>query len=161
MERAYTRISKYKTKEFVKAVPPSKIARFNMGDFTKKYAYQVSLVSDGDIQLRHNALESSRQIVNRNLLRQLSNNYYLQLRTYPHHVIRENKMLTGAGADRMQTGMAHSFGRPIGVAARVRKHQAVFSAFVNEDGVEAARFSLKKAIQRLSGNYTIVVNKKN
>ena len=35
-------------------------------------------------------------------------------------------MLTGAGADRMQTGMSQSFGKPMGRAAMVKKGQVLF-----------------------------------
>ena len=45
---------------------------------------------------------------------------------YPHNVIREHKMAVGAGADRISRGMSQAFGRPISVAARIKKGQPIF-----------------------------------
>ena len=109
VERAYTRKSKFKAKGYIKAVPNSKLVRHDMGDSKKDFKYQVHLLVREAIQIRHNALESSRQVVNRHLHKALGNNYFFKVRIHPHHVIRENKMLTGAGADRMSQGMQLSF----------------------------------------------------
>ncbi|RWW34088.1 hypothetical protein GW17_00001178, partial [Ensete ventricosum] len=38
---------------------------------------------------------------------------------HPFHVLRINKMLSCAGADRLQTGMRGAFGKPQGTCARV------------------------------------------
>ena len=50
----------------------------------------------------------------------------LKIYPFPHHIQRENKMLTGAGADRMQTGMQLSFGKPIAKSALLKKGSRVF-----------------------------------
>jgi large subunit ribosomal protein L10e len=42
-------------------------------------------------------------------------------------VLRANKMLSCAGADRLSSGMRHSYGKPIGVAARVDIGQILLS----------------------------------
>ncbi|MEM4266656.1 MAG: 50S ribosomal protein L16 [Candidatus Nanoarchaeia archaeon] len=157
VERAYTRKSKYKNKAYVKAAPISKIMKYEMGDIKKDFPVKVNLVSKQPIQIRHNALESARVVVNRHLSEALGNNFKLFLKLYPHHVLRENKMLTGAGADRMQSGMQHAFGRPVGLAARVKKGQVVFSAEVDSDGVDVARNALAMAKPRLPGKFTIQV----
>ena len=44
----------------------------------------------------------------------------MRVRAHPYHVTRINKMLSCAGADRLQTGMRHAFGKPNGLVARVR-----------------------------------------
>jgi large subunit ribosomal protein L10e len=159
IKRAYTRKSKYKYANFVKAVPFSKIVRYEMGDLKKQFSYRVDLVSRDNVQVRHNALESCRQIVNRNLIAGCGNNYKLQVRAYPHHVLRENKMLTGAGADRVQTGMQLAFGRAVGIAAQVRMGKVLMSASVDEGSIEAAKKSLQKAKPRLPGRYAITWTK--
>lgn len=160
IQRPYTRKSKFKGKGYVKAIPTSKIVRFDMGEVSKKFTHQVHLVSLQDIQIRHNSLESSRQIINRNLIEHLGgNNFYFLIRAYPHHVLRENKMITGAGADRMQTGMQLAFGRPVGIAAQVKKRKKLFTVRVNEDGVEKAKQALMKATPRIPGKYKISIEK--
>ena len=37
--------------------------------------------------------------------------FHMRLRIHPFHVVRINKMLSCAGADRLQTGMRGAFGR--------------------------------------------------
>lgn len=157
LERPYTRKSKFKHRAYVKAVPNSKVVRFDMGDVQKKYPYRVDLIAKDSLQLRHNAIESARQIVNRHLNLKLGNNYYLKIRMYPHHVLRENKMLTGAGADRMQTGMQLAFGRPVGIAAQIKRGKAIFSVKVEKENIDSAKYSLKKAMSRLPGHYGLAV----
>ena len=118
VKRAYTRKSKYKKKGYIKAIPSLKIVKFDIGNLKKKFSNEVSLYSKEKIQVRENALESARLIVNRKLNKVLgASNFHLKLRLFPHHALRENKMLTGAGADRMQTGMQRAFGKVIGSAA--------------------------------------------
>lgn len=157
--RAYTRKSKFKSKGYIKAIPPHKISRFEMGDKKQVYEYKVRLVSKNTLQIRHNSLESARQVVNRRLQDGLGNAYFLRLNVYPHHAFRENKMLGGAHADRLQTGMAHSFGKVIGTAARVKKGKDIFVAHVNQAGLDKAKEALMSATSRLPGKCMIDVQK--
>jgi hypothetical protein len=53
--------------------------------------------------------------------------FHLRVRVHPFHVLRINKMLSCAGADRLQTGMRGAFGKPFGVAARVGIGQILLS----------------------------------
>ena len=158
MKRPYTRKSKFKKKGYIKAFPDSKISRYVMGDTNKKFSYKVSLVSKDNLQIRDNAIESARLLVNRNLYEKLGpTNYRLQVNTVPHHALRENKMLGGAHADRLQTGMAHSFGKVIGIAAQVKKGKEMLSAFVDKENLDKAKEALHKANPRLPGRATIKV----
>ena len=155
VKRAYTRKSKFKTKAFIKAIPPHKIARFKMGDLLKKFNYVIELTPKKELQIRHNALESVRQVVNRKLGILLGNNYLFQIRVYPHHILREHKMLTGAGADRMSPGMSNAFGKPVGVAAQLKKGQPIFSISVDKENIDKAKAAMELAKPRLSGSYLI------
>jgi len=148
--RAYTRKSKYKNKAYVKAVPNSRIVRYHMGDVGKKFEYEINLISKDRMQVRDNALESARQVSNRRLENALGRQgYHFQIMVYPHHALRENKMLVGAGADRMQTGMQKSFGKVIGIAARLKKGQPLFKVHVDKEGLDAAKNAMRGAIHRL------------
>ncbi len=154
--RAYTRKSKFKKKSYINALPTVKIIKFNMGNVKKQFEYEINLISKEPLQIRHNALESSRMIVNRKLNEKLGTAaYYLKLRVYPHHALRENKMLTGAHADRMQTGMQRAFGKVVGIAAQVKKGKTVFSVYVDQKDLETAKSILKTATPRLPGKYLI------
>ncbi|MBS3149158.1 50S ribosomal protein L16 [Candidatus Woesearchaeota archaeon] len=156
--RPWTRKSKYKKKGFIKAIPTIKVVRYTMGDPKKEFNYTIKLISKKPHQIRHNALESSRQIVNRALNEKVGpSNYLFQINAYPHHVLRENRMLSGAHADRLQTGMSHSFGKAMGTAAQVPKGKVVFTVKVNKEFIDLARVALKTATPRLPGTYTIEI----
>jgi large subunit ribosomal protein L10e len=156
IKRAYTRHSKVRKKDFIKSIPINKIVRYDMGDPTKQFNFRIDLITKEGKQIRHNALESTRTLVNRHLVEGIGTiNYFFKVRQYPHHVLRENKMLTGAGADRMQTGMQKSFGRAIGVAAQIKRNKPLFSVFTNKENLEKARIALQMAPARLPGKYII------
>ncbi|MBT4540151.1 50S ribosomal protein L16 [Candidatus Woesearchaeota archaeon] len=150
VERPYTRKSKYRALNYVRAVPVSKIVRYDMGNLKKKYSLHMDFVSQEAFQLRHNAIESARLTCNRYLEKNLGKgNYHFKIRIYPHHVIKENPLATGAGADRMSTGMKKAFGKPIGVAAQVKKNQILFSVGVDKQHKEVAKHSLKRISYKL------------
>ena len=144
--RAYTRISKFKEKSFIRASPHINIVNFDMGNLKKKFGYQVDLVAKEPVQIRHNAMESARMTCNRLLETILGKNAYcLKIRFYPFHILRENPLAAGAGADRMSTGMKHSFGKPIGSAAQIKKGQVLFQLKVNKQHLDTAKKALKRA----------------
>jgi len=117
----YTRTSKRKSKAFIVGIPGSKIVRFVLGEKSKKFDSQVVLISEKDINLRHNCLESARIASVRFIeLKAGKNNFRLVIHPFPHHIMRENPIAAGAGADRFQKGMTHAFGKPYGRAARVK-----------------------------------------
>ncbi|MCK9568108.1 50S ribosomal protein L16 [Candidatus Pacearchaeota archaeon] len=130
----YTRISKKRQKAYIKAVPPSKIVKFRMGkrvDFEDgKLPHTLTLVTLENVQIRQNALEACRQFINKKLDEELGGQYFFRVIPFTHHVQRENKMLTGAGADRMQTGMQLSFGKTIAKAAIMKKGAPIMSLSV-------------------------------
>ncbi len=147
-KRAYTRKSKYKSLSFISAVPTSKVVKFEYGDLQRDFDNEVSLVASESRQVRHNAIESARTVIIRKL-DTLGKDYRLKIRIFPHHVLRENKMISGAGADRLQKGMQKSFGRPTGLAAQVKKGKPMFSVYVNKGGIGTANLALKAAKYRL------------
>jgi large subunit ribosomal protein L10e len=70
-------------------------------------------------------------------------------------------MLTGAGADRMSSGMAHSFGQAIGVAAQIKANSKLFSVFCQEPGIPIARKILSDVKTKIPGKKSIIVEKVN
>ena len=146
LERPYTRKSKFRKKSYIKANIHSTIVKFNMGDSKKKFPYIIRLNSKNDIQIRHNALEAARQSCNRFLETNLGKTgYYLHVKVYPHHILRENPLASGAGADRMSTGMKCSFGKSISIAARIKKGQTIFEVHIPKQNQDIARKALNRA----------------
>lgn len=165
VKRAYTRKSKVKSKSYIKTIPPNKVAKYMMGDvpgfYNKKYKNEVSLVILDHMQMRDNAIEAARQQIHRHLEAKLKGGCFFLLRAYPHHILREHRMLTGAGADRMSSGMAHSFGQAIGVAAQIKANSKLFSVFCQDSGVSAVRTILSDARTKIPGRKSIIVEKVN
>jgi large subunit ribosomal protein L10e len=156
-DTAYTR------REYISGVPGSKITQFDMGDLDAEkdeYPVVVSLEAGEACQIRHSALESARVAANRNMIKELGEeNYKMKLRVHPHHVLRENKQATGAGADRVSDGMRLSFGKPVGTAARVSNGQKIFTARVsaNVEAFDVAKDSLRRAYTKIPCPADVVV----
>lgn len=131
----YTRISKRKNKSYIKAVPAQKIVKFAMGDqpgFAQdKLPLQLTLVAEENCQIRHNALEACRQFINRKLEIAFPGQFYFRVMKFPHHIQREHRMLTGAGADRMSAGMQLSFGKAMGKSAILKTGEPIFFLALN------------------------------
>ncbi|MBU0958802.1 MAG: 50S ribosomal protein L16 [Nanoarchaeota archaeon] len=157
----FTRISKKKNKSYIKTVPPQKIVKFTMGKETLfnngKLPFQLTVISQESVQLRHNALEACRQYVNKKLEKELNGQYLFKVIPFPHHIQRENKMLTGAGADRMQTGMQLSFGKMMGKAAILKKNSKIFFVAVpSKKALEFTRHLFKQIKSKLPGRTKIL-----
>jgi len=126
-----------------------------------KLNYVLKMVSLEHVQMRDNAIEAARQYVNKLLDEKLLGQFYFGVKVFPHHILRENKMLTGAGADRMQTGMQLSFGATVGRAALVKKGKEIFIVATNSDkNIRVAREILDKIRSKLPCTVSILFEKK-
>jgi large subunit ribosomal protein L10e len=155
---AWTRFSRSKPRRsYIKAMPHADLHQFRMGAMKDDFDAVIHLVSDQSIIIRDNAIESARQSTNKYLEAHMTGAYYFLVRVFPHHVIRENKMISGAGADRLQKGMRRSFGRPTDRAARLSKGTELFTLYTYSSNVEHVRKAFDKAKRKLSGSYTLTV----
>lgn len=64
-------------------------------------------------------------------------------------VLRENKMIATAGADRLQEGMRKAFGKPIGLAARVKQGSVILELSVMAENLERAKEAMWAAGTKL------------
>ncbi len=163
--RPYTRKSAVKSKAYIKTIPPNKVVKLHMGDVkgyeSGKLNYVLKMVSLEHVQMRDNAIEAARQYVNKLLDEKLLGQFYFGVKVFPHHILRENKMLTGAGADRMQTGMQLSFGATVGRAALIKKGKEIFIVASNSDkNIRVAREILDKIRSKLPCTVSILFEKK-
>jgi large subunit ribosomal protein L10e len=153
----------YTRREYITGIPGSKIAQHNMGNLQTgpdDYPVQISLQVEEECQIRHGALEASRLSANRLLLKHVGQeNYKMVLRKFPHHVIRENKQATGAGADRVSDGMRQSFGKPVGTAARVQNGERVFTAYCSVEDAPIVKDAFRRAYNKISPPCRVVVEK--
>ena len=133
-------------KKYIHRRPASRIVNFDMGNTSGNFEIELSLVGLERCQIRHQALEAARVASNRDMTKNAGRmNYHLRIRVKPYHFLRENKMISGAGADRVQDGMRRAWGKVIGSAARVRPNQALITIRTNRQYVRAARAALMKA----------------
>ncbi|MFC6954058.1 50S ribosomal protein L16 [Halorubellus litoreus] len=152
----YREISKppYTRREYITGIPGSKIAQHKMGDAgaePEDYPVQISLRVDEELQIRHGSLEAARLSANRHMIKtQGEGNYKMILRKFPHHVIRENKQATGAGADRVSDGMRQAFGKVVGTAARIQKGERLFTLYCDVDQADAGKEAFRRAYNKIS-----------
>ncbi len=150
--QAFTRL------KYIHGSPNPKVSKFNMGDLSTQFPRRVHLVSREAVQIRHNALESGRVAANKILFDKYGETgYRLQLCVYPHIILRENKMIATAGADRLQEGMRRAFGKPTGRAARVHDGQSIFIVYVPVDGVEVGKKACETASTKMPMRTRILV----
>ena len=116
----------YTRREYMGGVPSVRISQFDMGNLQKEDEFPVKLTLrvKARVQIRHTAIEAGRIAANRVLTKIGATDYHFKVRVYPHVVLRENKLATGAGADRVSSGMRRAFGKTVGTAARVEGNQA-------------------------------------
>lgn len=140
-------------------VPGNKVVHHDMGNLKEEFPVKLSLIAGEACQLRDGALEAGRITANRLLVKVLGvQNFHMKLRVHPFQVIRENKQATGAGADRVSQGMRQAFGKAVGITAKVKQGQKVFTISVNQDGFLTAKDALRKCGMKLSTPVRIVVD---
>jgi large subunit ribosomal protein L10e len=130
-----------------------------MGDTKATFEIQGQLIAAERAQIRHSALEAARVATNRVLMDKLINDYLMVVHPYPHVILRENKMIFGAHADRLQQGMRRSFGTAIGTAAKVEVGQPIITVKVKASAAETAKESLKRGSAKLPIPCKIVISK--
>lgn len=162
--RPYTRRSNTQEKAFIKAVPASKIVKFSSGKVqdlnSGKLKFVLKLIADERVQIRDNALESCRMYLSNRLEKEIPGGYFFTVKVHPHHFLRENKTAAGAGADRLSSGMKHSFGIVIGRAAMVEPGQELFMIAVgSEKDSRIARWVLHSLKSKLPCTSRILMEK--
>ena len=150
-------------KEYVRGGPDSVLRMYDTGNRKKprdEWELSIGIKIMKDVQLSHRTLEAIRTSLNRNLQKKIGRSEFLiRIRPHPWQMIRENKMMAFAGADRLQSGMRNSFGRVTGRAARVHANQTiveVYCDFINKDYIIK---NLKTAAYKLGAKNRLVILK--
>jgi len=160
----YCKNKPYPKSRFCRGVPDAKIRIFDLGK--KKAAVDdfplcIHLVSDEYEQLSSEALEAGRICCNKYMVKYCGKDqFHIRMRLHPFHVIRINKMLSCAGADRLQTGMRGAFGNPLGTVARVNIGQPIMSVRSLDKHKASVIEALRRAKFKFPGRQKIFVSKK-
>ncbi|MEM3445712.1 MAG: 50S ribosomal protein L16 [Thermoplasmata archaeon] len=157
--RMYRRIEgqPYTRVEYMGGVPNVRISQFKVGNLTADFDCAVSLVALEACQIRDIAYEAARISATRVLETKVPNMFRLTVCKYPHNVLREHKMATGAGADRVSGGMRAAFGKAVGHAARVNIGDVILTVEVPKDKLDIAKEALRKANSKLPTPTKMVV----
>jgi len=150
--KMYRNISKkaYTRRKYMGGVPGSKIVQYEMGNLSQEFPTEVDLIVEEACQIRHSALEAARITANRRLMKDVGrSNFHFKVRVYPHHVLRENKQATGAGADRVSEGMRLAFGKAVGTAARVDPGQKILTVYSTPQYLEKIKDALRHSGHKL------------
>ena len=158
----YCKNKPYPKSRYCRGVPDSKIRIYDLG--AKKspcteFPFCAHLVSMEKEQISSNALEASRIACNKYLSTAAGKDaFHMRVRVHPWHVLRINKMLSCAGADRLQTGMRGAFGKPEGVVCRVKINQVLFSVRARDDKMPVVLETLRRAKYKFPGRQRIAVS---
>ena len=121
----------------------------------------VHLVSGEKEQITSEALEAARIAANKYMQVNCGKEaFHIRIRVHPWHVVRINKMLSCAGADRLQTGMRHAYGKALCKSARVNIGSILLSIRTFADKVPFAQEALRRAKFKFPGRQTIFVSRK-
>ncbi|KAL3334015.1 hypothetical protein AABB24_030667 [Solanum stoloniferum] len=164
--RCYRQIKNkpYPKSRFCRGVPDPKIRIYDVGMKRKgvdEFPFCVHLVSWEKENVSSEALEAARIACNKYMTKSAGKDaFHLRVRVHPFHVLRINKMLSCAGADRLQTGMRGAFGKPQGVCARVAIGQVLLSVRCKDGNANHAQEALRRAKFKFPGRQKIIVSRK-
>ncbi|ORM41782.1 60S ribosomal protein L10 [Babesia sp. Xinjiang] len=158
----YCKNKPYPKSRFCRGVPDAKIRIYDMGlkgADVDDFPYAVHLISGEYEQISSEALEAARICANKFMVKSGGKeSFHIRVRVHPFHVLRINKMLSCAGADRLQTGMRRAFGKPNGVVARVNIGQILISVRTREALVPKAVEALRRAKYKFPGRQKIFIS---
>jgi len=150
----------YPKSRFCRGVPDPKIRTYDLGARKAQvdaFPNTVHIVSREIEQITCEALEASRIQANKYMTKNTAKEaFHMRIRAHPFHVLRINKMLSCAGADRLQTGMRQSYGKPYGTCARVRIGQILMSIRTKPNLVPVACEALRRAKHKFAGKQDVV-----
>ncbi|XP_003384515.1 PREDICTED: 60S ribosomal protein L10-like [Amphimedon queenslandica] len=160
----YCKNKPYPKSRFCRGVPDAKIRIYDLG--AKKtpvdnFPLCIHLISNEFEQLSSEALEAGRICANKYMVKHCGKDqFHMRIRLHPFHVIRINKMLSCAGADRLQTGMRGAFGKPQGTVARVHIGQPIISIRSKDQHEASIIEALRRAKFKFPGRQKIFVSRK-
>lgn len=150
----------YTRKEYIKSIPQPRLRILELGNPRHKYDYVLLLISEQKAMILDRALESARVTANRYLTKKIGRgNYFMRIRSYPHHILRELRFLGVAGADRIQTGMRKAFGKVVDRAAIVKINQIIIEIWVTKNSLNAGKEALRRASHKLGIDHRIEIRR--
>ncbi|KAJ9477807.1 60S ribosomal protein L10 [Pseudozyma hubeiensis] len=160
----YCKNKPFPKSRYNRGVPDPKIRIYDLG--RKKasvddFPFCAHLVCDEHQQITSEALEAARICANKYITKTSGkDSFHLRVRVHPFHVIRINKMLSCAGADRLQTGMRGAYGKPYDTVARVNIGQILLSVRTRDSNKAVVLEALRRSRYKFAGRQKIIISKK-
>merc|ERR1711922_67223 len=160
----YCKNKPYPKSRFCRGVPDPKIRIYDLGRKkagVDEFPLCIHMVSNEYEQLSAEALEAARICANKYMVKFMGKDaFHMRIRVHPFHVVRINKMLSCAGADRLQTGMRGAFGKPQGLVARVNIGQTVLSVRCKDQHKAHVIEALRRSKFKFPGRQKLIVSGK-
>jgi len=154
----------YIKSRYCRGVPDPKLRIYDLGRkkaHVDDFPLCIHMISLELEQLSSESLEAARVCANKYVTKLAGkDSFHMRMRVHPYHVIRINKMLSCAGADRLQTGMRGAFGKPCGVVARVGIGQILMSVRTKDANQAHVIEGLRRASYKYPGRQKIVISNK-
>ncbi|MEN2497352.1 MAG: hypothetical protein MHMPM18_005177 [Marteilia pararefringens] len=150
----------YPRNRYNRSVPDPKIKIHNTGNrkaHVDLFPACFQLYIKSKCRVSSEALEAGRVACNKLLTQSIGKSEFHQvIHKYPHDACRNNKMLSCAGADRLQSGMRKSFGKCTRRAARIQNNDHIISIRTNYKHRKAVHRALLSANLKFpNGAYVI------
>merc|ERR1712167_77620 len=168
-KRPFRCYSKIKTKPYVKSrytkkIPQNKLKFYNIGNQKLKnrhFPIRIDIINDYPINISSECLESVRVTINRYLSKKINkSNFHIRFNSHPWQILRINKMLSCAGADRIQTGMRKAFGKPYSICSRVIEKFPILSIKCLILHIKIIKKALSSAIYKINGKQFLRIAKR-
>ncbi len=158
----FCRNKPYPKSRFCRGVPDAKIRIFDLGNKkapVDNFPLCVHLISNEREQISSESLEAARISANKYISKMSGkDSFHMRVRVHPYHVVRINKMLSCAGADRLQSGMRGAFGKPYGVVARVTIGQPLISIRTKDANKAIVVEALRRCKFKFPGQQKIILS---
>jgi len=139
--------------KYIKKIPQKRLVRTTIGNNTlvldalPRYEFTI----DRAMQITDSCLEAVRRKIVIYLTKGVGKeNFYGQFTSVPHIILRHNKMASGAGADRLSSGMRHAFGKAVGKAIRKKKGDTIFYVHAPTRKEHVIRSVIKRINSKMS-----------
>jgi len=178
----YCKNKPYIKSRYCRGVPDPKLRIYDLGKKkanVDEFPFCAHLLSMEYEQISSEALEASRISCNKYITKMGGkDSFHMRVRVHPYHIVRINKMLSCAGADRcvftsilfaqcihsvpfrLQTGMRGAFGKPQGLVARVNIKQVLLSIRSKDNVSKHVVEALRRAKYKFPGRQKIVISNK-
>jgi len=158
----YQKNKPYIKSRYCRGVPDPRIRIYDLGKKkagVDEFPFCAHLVSLEKEMISGEALEAARIASNKYITKMGGkDSFHMRVRLHPYHIIRINKMLSCAGADRLQTGMRGAFGKPYGTVARVGLNQIMISVRSKDNVAKHVIEALRRCKFKFPGRQVVLAS---